>query len=118
MAIIMLLAIALIANQAYAQAFVGPAPVDQRAYTRDHPIDPARLLLVTQSGRYDMVPGFDCDWLHGNMDVLLLAGDGQVRDVVPLSGMATCSVLLTVLRDSTPCLTDDAGNCEAALEDA
>jgi hypothetical protein len=89
----------------------------QPAYVLDHPIDPDKLIIATQDGRYPFVPLAlsDCSWLHSDMDVDV-APSQDSRAWLLSSGAGMCTILVDGRVDATPCLTDDAGNCKVDEE--
>lgn len=74
------------------------------------------LVLATQTGRYAIDLGLGCDNLTAGQQVELLPGSGDVGGIQPLGSDTVCNFQYVALLDETPCLKNDLGDCDVALE--
>jgi hypothetical protein len=89
-----------------------------RAYTLPAPTDQSDLQLAMPNGRYGIALGAGCDGIGPGLDVVYLAGSGGVGAIQPIGTDTICNVFIDELLDPTPCLTNDAGLCDVALEES
>lgn len=93
------------------------------AYTLDHPIDPALLILATPDGRYSISPLDGCDQFGSGDEVLFYsdANGGLFMFMPKLSPhdtrpVANCHIQIVAQVDANPCLENPYGNCDVSLE--
>lgn len=85
------------------------------AYTTADPVNPDRLGLATDRGRYMIQPGAGCSGVVAGMDVQLVIDAIQGVLLIPASGQQ-CSVTIDAQMSATPCFTNARGACDVSAE--